>query len=100
MLNEFSVIKDNFLSVKLSLPFKHQSHEMVKHIQIIRRQQPTNCLSVFDQFVKLALKGLGFMQHQLIKIWVAVKLYWRLHWKGIYAKKQNNICTYLTFIMI
>ena len=31
---------------------------MVKHIQTIRRQQPTNCLSVFDHFVKLALKGL------------------------------------------
>ena len=32
---------------------------MVKHTQTIRRQ-PTNCLSVFDHFVKLALKGLMF----------------------------------------
>ena len=31
---------------------------MVKHIRIIRRQQPANCLSVFDHFVGLALKGL------------------------------------------
>ena len=31
---------------------------MVKHTQTIRRQQPTNCLSVFDHFVNLALKGL------------------------------------------
>ena len=31
---------------------------MVKHTQTIRRQQPTNCLTVFDHFVKLALKGL------------------------------------------
>ena len=31
---------------------------MVKHTQTIRRQQPTNCLSVFDHFVGLALKGL------------------------------------------
>ena len=31
---------------------------MVKHTQTIRRQQPTNYLSVFDHFVKLALKGL------------------------------------------
>ena len=31
---------------------------MVKHTQTIRRQQPTNCLSVFGDFVKLALKGL------------------------------------------
>ena len=30
---------------------------MVKHTQIIRRQQPTNCLSVFDHFVGLGLKG-------------------------------------------
>ena len=31
---------------------------MVKHAQIIRQQELTNFLSVFDQFVGLALKGL------------------------------------------
>ena len=31
---------------------------MVKHFQTICRQQPTNCLSVFDHFARLALKGL------------------------------------------
>ena len=31
---------------------------MVKHIQTICRQEPTNLLSVFDHFVGLALKGL------------------------------------------
>ena len=31
---------------------------MVKHIQTIRRQKLTNCLSVFDHFVGLALKVL------------------------------------------
>ena len=31
---------------------------MVKHTQTIRRQQPMNCLSVFEHFVGLALKGL------------------------------------------
>ena len=31
---------------------------MVKHTQTIRLQQPMNCLSVFDHFVGLALKGL------------------------------------------
>ena len=31
---------------------------MVKHTQTIRRQLPTNCLSVFDHFANLALKGL------------------------------------------
>ena len=31
---------------------------MVKHTQAIRRQQATDCLSVFDHFLELALKGL------------------------------------------
>ena len=31
---------------------------MVKHTQTIRQQQSTNCLSVFDLFVGLALRGL------------------------------------------
>ena len=31
---------------------------MVKHTQTIRRLLPTNCLSVFDHFVRLVLKGL------------------------------------------
>ena len=33
---------------------------MVKHTQTIRRQKWTNCLSVFDHFVCLGLKGLIF----------------------------------------
>ena len=32
---------------------------MVKHTQTISWQKPTNCLSVFDHFVKMALKGLS-----------------------------------------
>ena len=40
------------------LNLKHQPHKMVKHTQIIRRQQQTNCLSVFDHFWRLGLKGL------------------------------------------
>ena len=31
---------------------------MVKHSQTVRRQQPSDCLSVFDQFVGLPLNGL------------------------------------------
>ena len=31
---------------------------MVKHIQTIRRQQPTNCFNVFDHSVELAFEGL------------------------------------------
>ena len=34
---------------------------MVKHTQAIRRQQQTNCLSVFDHFVKLVLEGLSYI---------------------------------------
>ena len=39
-------------------PLKCQSHKMVKHTQAIRQQQLTNCLSVFDHFLKLVHKGL------------------------------------------
>ena len=31
---------------------------MVKHAQTIRRQDPTNCLSVFDHILGLLRKGL------------------------------------------
>ena len=34
------------------------AHKMLKHTKTIRRLLPTNCLSVFDHFVGLALKGL------------------------------------------
>ena len=35
-----------------------QPHKMVKQTQNICRQKPTNCLSVFDHYVGLVLKGL------------------------------------------
>ena len=38
------------MSTRRHEPFKRQSHKMVKDTQ--------TCLSVFDHFVKLALKGL------------------------------------------
>ena len=41
-----------------SSPFKRQIYKMVKHTQTIRRLLSTNCLSVFDHFVGLVLKGL------------------------------------------
>ena len=34
---------------------------MVKHTQTTRRQQSTNCLSVFGHVVGLALKGLRYL---------------------------------------
>ena len=36
---------------------------MVKQTHTTRRQQPTNCLRVFDHFVGLALKGLKVPWH-------------------------------------
>ena len=43
---------------------------MVKPTQTIRRLLPTNCLSVFDHFVKLGLKGLTFFEcyHDILSI--------------------------------
>ena len=38
---------------------------MVKQIQTIRRQKPTNCLSVFVHFVGLALKDLSIPRYLL-----------------------------------
>ena len=38
--------------------YKCQPDKMVKYTQTIRQQQPMNCLSVFDHFVGLTLKGL------------------------------------------
>ena len=49
---------EKYLQRSLYYPFKCQHHKTVKHTQTIRRLLPTNCLSVFDHFVGLALKGL------------------------------------------
>ena len=38
---------------------------MAKHSHTNRRQQPTNCLSVFNHFVGLALKGLRSLAENL-----------------------------------
>ena len=51
-----------------------QAHKMVKHTQTIRRLLPTNCLSVFDHFVWLALKGL--MSERILVIASKAVLKW------------------------
>ena len=43
---------------ELTKPSKRQPHKMFKHTQTILWQQPTNCLSVFNHYVELTLKGL------------------------------------------
>ena len=40
---------------------------MLKHTQTIRRQKPTNCLSVFEHFLGLVLKGLRVRRKLVIK---------------------------------
>ena len=50
-----------FIHSDVYQPFKCQTHKMVKHTQTIHRQQPTNCLSMCDHFVELAVKGLKML---------------------------------------
>ena len=47
---------------------------MVKHTQPIRRLLPTNCLSVFDHFVALALKGLKGYNNEIVILCFALFL--------------------------
>ena len=39
-------------------PFKRQPQKMIKHTQTIHGLLSTNCLSVFDHYKGMALKGL------------------------------------------
>ena len=48
-----------------------QPHKMVKHNQTIRRQQLTNCFSVFDHVVGLVLKELRW---SYLLLWQKIKL--------------------------
>ena len=54
MLSQIQNIATGFIQ-----PFKRQPHKMVEHTQTIRRQFVDECLSVFDHFVGLTLKGLS-----------------------------------------
>ena len=40
------------------ITLKRQPPNIVKHTQTIRRQMTTNCMSLFDHFVGLTLKGM------------------------------------------
>ena len=42
-------------------PLSANFTKLVKHTQTIRRLWPTNCLSVFDHFAGLVLKGLTLL---------------------------------------
>ena len=45
------------LQINQSNSIKRQPHKMVNHTQTILWLLPPNCLSVFDHFVGLAIKG-------------------------------------------
>ena len=67
---------------------------MVKHTQTIRRQQPTNCLSVFDHFVEFALKGLNSFD----ETWVGQNLLDQIQFTRFRNHKPLlGYCLYLTF---
>ena len=55
-----------FLIKTLIVKGKCQPHKMTKHTQTILRLLPTNCFSVFDRFVGLALKGLTKIHQHFI----------------------------------
>ena len=67
---------------------------MVKHTQTIRRQQQTNCLSVFDHFVGLALKGLT---DDMYFQWIQMKDTISNSWKEI-VKQENSVNNNLLII--
>ena len=64
-----NIISSFFIAIFLLLqfqhifqPFKRQHHKMVRHTQTIRSLFRTYCLSVFDNFLGLALKGLNLFR--------------------------------------
>ena len=54
LFRDLSMMELFYLTVE-PLTFKRQPHKMIKHTKTIRRQQPTNCLSLSDHFVELAV---------------------------------------------
>ena len=60
---------------------------MVKHTQTIRRLLPMNCLSVFDHFVGLVLKGLMLTTRAT------------LMYKDVVENKQRHYKEFFSFIV-
>ena len=81
--------------------FKHQLHKMVKHTQIICRLLPTNCLSVFDHFMGLALNELNANANDNFYVQITgafrdnqslSEVFWRIVDLEIDRKSLKNIC--------
>ena len=80
------------LNLKAPIP-----QNMVKHTQTIRGQQPTNCLSVFDHFVKLALYLNNFLKYYRFGHYSCTKLVYIDFWvkltldkKQVYLARSNK----------
>ena len=73
---------------------------MVKDTQIIRRLLLANCLSVFDDFVRLALKGLIFLWYQNEEKkngkWSCIMVMFRGVFRTCQISKMVNLRKYLT----
>ena len=82
----FAVSRENISSYS----FKRPPHKMVKQTQTIRRQEPTTCLSVFDQVVGLVLKGLAHFIPMFPFFSAFVKC-------GEILKMKGNFCSKLVF---
>ena len=68
---------------------------MVQNNQTTRRQQSMNCLSVFDYFVGLVLKGLTFYKvSKTLNLTIFNKLLkWRTLTSNFWPISVNNITT-------
>ena len=79
---------------------------MVKHAQTIRRNRSTNCLSVFDHFVELALKtevniksttNIGEVElSQLVCLYVCLYLNWYVY---LNTPDVCDSCFYLSYVV-
>ena len=63
---------------------------MVKHTQAIFWKQPTNCLSEFDHFVGLALKGLKYINNQL-KAYYRTTYYFTKNVPSMYPENFSSL---------
>ena len=55
--------------------FRCQQYKLVKHTQAISRQQPFNCLSVFDHFLGLTLDFIGDLSDSNVSFKDLFRLY-------------------------
>ena len=77
---------------------------MVKHTQTIRQLLLTNCLSVFDHFVGLAIKWLKNVTQAMTCIFVCTQVNFTLNyhnWTLDYPKPLSYLCvlTLLSYVI-